>query len=35
MNLEEEIAKFRAGFRAKKKGQLAESVTENANEDGT
>lgn len=35
MNLEEEIAKFRAGFRAEKKGQLAESVTENANEDGT
>lgn len=31
MNLEEEITKFRA----KKKGQLAESVTENANEDGT
>ena len=31
MNLEEEIAKFRA----KKKGKLAESVTENANEDGT
>lgn len=31
MNLEEEIAKFRA----KKKGQLAESVAENANEDGT
>lgn len=35
MNLEEEIAKFRAMFRAEKKGQLAESVTENANEDGT
>ena len=31
MNLEEEITKFRA----KKKGQLAESVAENANEDGT
>ena len=31
MNLEEEITKFRA----KKKRQLAESVAENANEDGT
>lgn len=35
MDIEEEIAKYKAMFRAEKKGQLAESVTENANEDGT